>query len=216
MQSWIDLFIDQVKATTWLEWLAVILGVIEVFLAKANKVWLYPTGIASTLISIYLLLNSGLFAECLLSGYYVVMSVYGWYYWIKKRNEPPVKATYSTRQEWVTTLLIVFVGWGVLYLILVKFTPSTVPVWDAWVSSTAWAGMWLLARRKIENWILLNISNIFAIPLLYHKHLVMFAVLTLILFVVAIFGYLEWRRIINKEEQDLDISKTHPSGGWGA
>lgn len=216
MQSWIDLFIDQVKATTWLEWLAVVLGVIEVFLAKANKVWLYPTGIASTLISIYLLLNSGLFAECLLSGYYVVMSVYGWYYWIKKRNEPPVKATYSTRQEWVTTLLIVFVGWGVLYLILVKFTPSTVPVWDAWVSSTAWAGMWLLARRKIENWILLNISNIFAIPLLYHKHLVMFAVLTLILFLVAIFGYLEWRRIINQEEQDLDISKTPPSGGWRA
>ncbi|WP_454804145.1 nicotinamide riboside transporter PnuC [Mucilaginibacter phyllosphaerae] len=216
MQSWIDLFIDQVKATTWLEWLAVILGVIEVFLAKANKVWLYPTGIASTLISIYLLLNSGLFAECLLSGYYVVMSVYGWYYWIKKRNEPPVKATYANRQEWITTLLIVFVGWGVLYLILIKFTPSTVPIWDAWVSSTAWAGMWLLARRKIENWILLNISNIFAIPLLYHKHLVMFAVLTLILFVVAIFGYLEWRRIINQEEQDLDISKTHPSGGWGA
>ncbi|GGH22261.1 nicotinamide riboside transporter PnuC [Mucilaginibacter phyllosphaerae] len=216
MQSWIHLFIDQVKATTLVEWLAVILGVAEVFLAKANKVWLYPTGIASTLISIYLLLHATLYAECLLSVYYVVMSIYGWYYWVKKRNQPPVKATYANRQEWLTTLLIVFAGWGLLYLILVKFTPSTVPVWDAWVSSTAWAGMWLLARRKIENWVLLNISNIFAIPLLYHKHLVMFAVLTLILFVVAIFGYLEWRRIINREKQDLDISKTLPSGGRGA
>jgi nicotinamide mononucleotide transporter len=199
MQNWIDLFINQVKATTWLEWAAVILGVAEVLLAKANKVWLYPTGIVATLIAIYLLLNFGLYAECLLNGYYIVMSFYGWYYWIKKKNEPPVKVTYANRHEWTVTLLIVFVGWAVLYLILIKFTPSTVPIWDAWVSSTAWAGMWLLARRKIENWVLLNVSNLFAIPLLYHKNLVMFAVLTLILFIVAIFGYFEWRRIIRKE-----------------
>jgi nicotinamide mononucleotide transporter len=199
MQHWLHLFTEQVKATTWLEWTAVILGVAEVLLAKANKVWLYPTGIASTLISIYLLLNAMLYAECLLSIYYVVMSVYGWYYWIKKRNEPPVKVAYSNRKEWITTLFIVFAGWGILYLLLVRFTSSTVPVWDAWVSSTAWAGMWLLARRKIENWVLLNVSNLFAIPLLYHKNLAMFALLTLILFVVAVFGYFEWRRIIRRE-----------------
>jgi nicotinamide mononucleotide transporter len=199
MQSWIDLFIEQVKATTWLEWLAVILGVAEVLLAKANKVGLYPTGIASTLISIYLLLNASLYAECLLSIYYVIMSIYGWYYWIKKRNEPPVKVTYSNRREWIITLLIVFAGWGVLYLLLVRFTSSTVPVWDAWVSSTAWAGMWLLARRKIENWVLLNVSNLFAIPLLYHKNLAMFAMLTAFLFIVAVFGYFEWRGIIRRE-----------------
>jgi len=199
MQNWIDLFTQQVKDTTWLEWMAVILGVAEVLLARANKVWLYPTGIAATLISIYLLLNVGLYAECLLSAYYVVMSFYGWYYWIKKRNEPPVKVSYATRQEWITTLLIVFVGWGVLYLALIYFTKSTVPVWDAWVSSTAWAGMWLLARRKIENWVLLNISNLFAVPLLFHKNLVMFALLTIFLFIVAIFGYFDWRKIIRQE-----------------
>jgi nicotinamide mononucleotide transporter len=199
MQHWIDLFMEQAKATTWLEWLAVLLGVAEVLLARANKVWLYPTGIAGTLISIYLLLHVGLYAECLLSGYYVVMSFYGWYYWIKKRNEPPVKVTYSTRQEWIITLLIVFVGWAVLYGILVRFTPSTVPIWDAWVSSTAWAGMWLLARRKIENWVLLNVSNLFAVPLLFHKNLALFALLTIFLFIVAVFGYLDWQKIIKKE-----------------
>lgn len=198
MQSWINLFIDQLKATTWLEWLAVILGVSEVLLARANKVWLYPTGIAATLISIYLLLNVALYAESLLNVYYVVMSVYGWYHWVRKRNEPPVKVSYANQREWVITLLIVFVGWGVLYLALINFTTSTVPVWDAWVSSTAWAGMWLLARRKIENWVLLNVSNLFAIPLLYHKNLVMFTILTVFLFIVAIFGYLEWRKIINQ------------------
>jgi nicotinamide mononucleotide transporter len=69
-----------------------------------------------------------------------------------------------------------------------------VPVWDAWVSATAWAGMWLLAKRKVENWILLNISNIFAIPLLFYKQLPLFAGLTIILFIVAVFGYFDWRR----------------------
>lgn len=206
MQSWIDLFITQIKATTWLEWLAVILGVTEVLLARANKVWLYPTGIAATLISIYLLLNADLFAESLLNVYYVVMSVYGWYHWMRKSNEPPVRVSFANRREWIVTLLIVFVGWGVLYLMLINFTQSTVPVWDAWVSSTAWAGMWLLAKRKIENWVLLNISNLFAIPLLYHKNLVMFAVLTLILFVVAIFGYYDWRKIIRTESLKINAN----------
>lgn len=206
MQSWINLFMEQVKATTWLEWVAVLSGIAEVLLARANKVWLYPTGIASTLISIYLLLNVALYAECLLSGYYVVMSVYGWYHWVKKRNEPPVKVSYATRQQWIVTLMIVFIGWGVLYVLLTNFTKSTVPVWDAWVSSTAWAGMWLLARRKIENWVLLNVSNLFAIPLLYHKNLVMFTLLTAFLFVVAIYGYLEWRKIIQEEQRLLSIN----------
>ena len=98
MQSWIDLFIEQIKATTLLEWLAVILGVTEVLLARANKVWLYPTGIAATLISIYLLLNVALYAESLLNVYYVVMSVYGWYHWVRKRNEPPVKVSYANQR----------------------------------------------------------------------------------------------------------------------
>jgi nicotinamide mononucleotide transporter len=199
MQQWAELFLQQVREVSLLEWLSVILGVAEVLLARVNKVWLYPSGIAATVISIYIFWIAGLYAECLLNGYYVAMSIYGWYYWVQKRNEPPVKVSYANRREWVTTLMIVFLGWGILYLLLINYTTSTVPVWDAWVSSTAWAGMWLLARRKIENWILLNVSNLFAIPLLYHKHLILFMLLTVFLFIVAIFGYVDWRKIIKRQ-----------------
>jgi nicotinamide mononucleotide transporter len=143
---------------------------------------------------------AGLYAESALNVYYLVMSVYGWYYWLKKRGESPVKITWTNRGEWTITLLIVFAGWGILYIILKNFTTSNVPVWDAWVSSTAWAGMWLLAKRKVENWILLNISNLFAIPLLWYKHLIMFSALTLFLFIVAIFGYFDWLAILKKEK----------------
>jgi nicotinamide mononucleotide transporter len=151
------------------------------------------------------MLVAGLYAESALNIYYVAMSIYGWIFWLTKRNEQPVKISWSTRKEKGITVVIALGGWLVLYLLLKKFTNSTVPVWDAFVSSTAWAGMWLLARRKIENWIWLNISNLFAIPLLLYKQLPLFAMLTLFLFVVAFFGFFEWRNLLKKEKEYAEI-----------
>jgi len=206
VHDWWSLFVQQIRETSWLEWLAVTLGVAEVLYAKANKIGLYPTGIAGTLLSIYLFMMAGLYAEGLLNGYYVVMSVYGWWYWIKKKNLPPVKITYCTRKEWLTVMGIVAGSFIILYLLLKNFTPSTVPFWDAWISATAWAGMWLLAKRKIENWILLNISNAFAIPILFYKHLLLYSGLTIFLFIVAVQGYITWRKITRKENIILNTA----------
>lgn len=199
LQEWLKLFWQQIKETDVLNWTAVLLGVAEILLAKANKIWLYPAGIASTLLSVYILTVAGLYAESLLNVYYVVMSIYGWLYWIKKKNVPAVEITYCNRKDWKSVTAIVTVSFILLTWSLKKFTTSTVPFWDAWISATAWAGMWLLSKRKIENWILLNISNMFAIPLLLYKQLPLFAVLTFILFVVAIAGYFEWRKIIQQK-----------------
>ncbi|MEI9957354.1 MAG: nicotinamide mononucleotide transporter family protein [Ferruginibacter sp.] len=110
LHYWGQLFWQQIKETDALQWTAVVLGVAEVLLAKANKIWLYPTGIASTLLSIYILLLAGLYAECLLNGYYVVMSIYGWWYWIKKKNLPAVAVTYCNKKDWLTTVLIVAIS----------------------------------------------------------------------------------------------------------
>ncbi|MBS7566654.1 nicotinamide riboside transporter PnuC [Mucilaginibacter sp. Bleaf8] len=195
MQQWLELLTTQIRHTTFWEWFAVLLGVAEVLLARKNKVWLYPAGIASSAITIFLLLKVGLYADSALNAYYVLMSIYGWVLWVYRKGQPPIQVAYATRKEWMVTLLIAFGGWGLIYLLLKNYTPSTVPVWDAWVSSSAWAGTWLLARRRIENWLVLNISNLFAIPLLFHKELPLFALLTAFLFIVAIFGYLEWRKI---------------------
>jgi nicotinamide mononucleotide transporter len=208
LQHWIQLFLAQIQETTLWEWAAVLLGIAEVLLAKVNNIWLYPTGIAGTFIGIYILLIAGLYAESALNVYYLIMSVYGWVYWIKKRGGAPVNITWATRREWVITLLIVFAGWAILYVLLKKFTASTVPVWDAWVSSTAWAGMWLLARRKLENWIWLNVSNLFAIPLLCYKSLILFSALTLFLFIVAFFGFFEWLAIWKKDRAAESILST--------
>lgn len=204
--DWWHLLLQQFNETGWLQWIAVVLSVAEVLYARANKIWLYPTGIAAILLSIYLLYISGLFAECLLNLYYIVMSVYGWWLWVKKKNHPPVAVSYCNQHDWRIVLAIVVIGWPLLVFLLKKFTDSTVPVWDAWVSATAWAGMWLLAKRKIENWVLLNISNAFAIPLLFYKQLPLFAVLTVFLFVVAVQGYFKWRKIISDHHEQSRTS----------
>lgn len=199
MNQWVDLLSEQIRQTTLIEWLAVILGVAEVLLARKNNILLYPAGIGGSAISILLFIKAGLFADAGLSLYYVIVSVYGWVIWSRRKDQPPVQIAYANKKEWMITLLIAFAGGAAIYWVLIVFTPSTVPVMDAWVTSSAWAGTWLLARRRIENWIILNVSNLFAVPLLFHKHLPLFALLTLFLFVVAVFGYLDWQRIYRKQ-----------------
>jgi nicotinamide mononucleotide transporter len=85
-------------------------------------------------------------------------------------------------------------------------TDSDVPFWDAAVSGFAWAGMWLMAKRKMENWIFLNISNSIAIPLLIYKELYIYAGLTIFLFIVGTSGYFKWRKIIKNEKRQQAAS----------
>jgi nicotinamide mononucleotide transporter len=200
MHQWVELLTEQIRQTTFIEWLAVVLGVAEVLLARKNNILLYPAGIGGSAITILLFVKAGLFADAGLSLYYVILSIYGWIVWSRRKNEPPLQIAYATKQEWVMTALIAFGGWAVIYWILITFTPSTVPVMDSWVSASAWAGTWLLARRRIENWVVLNVSNLFAIPLLFYKHLPLFALLTLFLFIIAIFGYFDWRKVYRKQQ----------------
>ncbi len=196
--EWQQFITTQLSHIDALQWAILILGVTEVLLAKANNTLLYPAGIAATTLAIYSLFTAQLYAECVLHLYYIIMSVYGWWFWTTNKNTEPVVVSFANRSEWLVSVVIMFAGWGVLYVALITFTPSTVPAWDAWVSSTAWAGTWLLARRKVENWILLNISNAFAVPLLFYKELPLFAVLTIILFVVACVGYVDWVKIARR------------------
>ncbi|MBP1652685.1 MAG: nicotinamide mononucleotide transporter PnuC [Bacteroidetes bacterium] len=190
--------IEGVRAMSWLEILAAIFGAISVVCSKQNSIWLYPTGLVSTGIYAYLLSREQfkLYAEATLNVYYFIMSVYGWYHWARKKaSEPEVPIAWASGRDWVVTVAITLIGWAVFYYLLSHFSNSDVPLIDAFVSATACAGMWLLAQRKIENWILLNISNLVAVPLLFHKKLVATAVLTIFLFIVAVMGYFSWKKI---------------------
>ncbi|TWP26121.1 nicotinamide riboside transporter PnuC [Apibacter muscae] len=195
--SYLISIVKQFYGTTWLEFVGVFFAVLQVLLAKANKVWLYPCGIISICITSYLYYEIHLYAEILLQLYYLIMSIYGWMLWKNKKGEGS-EISLSSDSEKRKSILIVIVTFFFLYFILIKYTNSDVPLWDAMVSAFAWAGMWLLAKRKIENWIYLNISNLISIPLLLHKGLILYTLLTLFLFIIAIFGYLDWKKNIKK------------------
>jgi len=189
-------FTVQLMQTTITEVIAVLFGVASVVLANRNNMLLYPTGIISTGLYLYIMTSVGLYAETLLNGYYLVMSIYGWARWVKNKEDGSAAAiSYCTEKDWIITAAIVILGFTILYLTLSTYTDSTVPLADALVSAFAWAGMWLLAKHKIENWILLNVSNFIAIPLLIYKGIPLTALLTVILFTVAMFGYFRWRKL---------------------
>ncbi len=204
LSEWLQLLGTQLKETPLLQWVGVLFAVAEVLLARSNKIWLYPAGIISTAIATYTLFHAELYAESLLNIYYLIMTAYGWWNW-GKQTGPPVVVSFSSQKEWQTALVITLVSFGILYTVLKLYTPSVVPLWDAWVSATAWAGMWLLARRKIENWIFLNVSNAFAIPLLIKKELSLYALLTIFLFIVAIQGYFKWKNIIRQNQAETAV-----------
>ncbi|REC53872.1 nicotinamide riboside transporter PnuC [Chryseobacterium piscium] len=190
---------DILQQTTWQEWLGVFFSVFQVLLARKNNSNNYLFGIAGISLTLYVMIQSKLYAEFTLNLYYLVMSIYGWLYWKfgKRKSETTISET--TNNEKLITAGIVIGTFSIFYFFLTNFTDSDVPILDSLVSAFAWAGMWLMARRKIENWILLNISNIIAIPLLIHKGLYLYAVLTAFLFIVAISGYLEWRKSIRSK-----------------
>ncbi len=188
----LNLLAEQIKATSFLEWIAVSFGVTEVLLARN------PAGIIGILCSGFLLVDAKLYAETLLHAYYLVMSVYGWAMWKNRSASGASQISRSTVSEQKITWVIAVGGWAFLYFMLTTFTDSDVPVVDAFVSSTAWAGMWLLAKRKLENWIWLNVSNLIAIPLLFHKELILISLLTIFLFIVAIFGYFDWKKELDQ------------------
>jgi len=197
MEPILDQIYSAFLQTSWLERFSVLCSVVQVILSANNKVSNYLFGILGIVTSMFVLIDAKLYAEFLLSLYYLVMSVYGLWYWRRQANAVQIVISKSSFHDWSIVIAIVGLGYILLYALLKMFTDSDVPMWDAAVSATAWAGMWLMAKRKLENWVLLNISNAIAIPLLIHKELYLFAALTVFLFVVAILGFFKWKRILS-------------------
>lgn len=188
---------------TWLQAIGTTFGVVQVLLARKNNIDNYLFGIVAILISLWVLYQSKLYADIILNLYYLVMSIYGWFFWKfgKEKEETPI--SYSSKLEHLKAIGIVLVCFTGMSYWLRFHTNSDVPLWDAGVSAFAWAGMWLMAKRKMENWIFLNISNAISIPLLIYKELYIYAGLTIFLFIVGTSGYFKWRKIVKNHNREL-------------
>jgi len=188
-------FLDGIFATGWLEFIAVVFGITSVMLSRMENIWVYPTGIINTTIYIYLSVVGGLYAEAGVNFYYTIMSMIGWVLWTQKRADGQVLAiSKSNPIEWRNALFFFGLCWGVLFFILKKFTDSSVPIADGFASAAAYTAMWLMARKKLENWIWWGITNIASIPLYFIKGYVFTSFQYVVFLILSVLGYLEWRK----------------------
>ncbi len=178
----------------------VFFGLISVIFAKKENILVFPSGIISVLIYIYLTFHARLYADMAINAYYFAMSIYGWYYWAKKENgneETPVST--NTRKEWIVTLAILVFSFILLQQVLLHLTDSDVPTIDALTTAIFFVGMQLMAKKKIENWIAWIIGDFISIPLYFYKGLVLTSFQFLIFFILAIAGYLSWKKTLNQK-----------------
>jgi nicotinamide mononucleotide transporter len=197
MQQIISQFISDFHQTTWLEFIAVITGIASVIFSRKENILVYPVGMVSTGIFIWLYITHGLYADASVNFYYTVMSIIGWIMWSRKSEGKPVLfITASSKRDWRNSLIFFFCCWFILYFLLSHFTDSTVPIADSFTSAAAFTGMWLMNKKKLENWTWWIITDLASIPLNFYKHLVFTSFQYLVFLILAVMGYITWRKKI--------------------
>nr|WP_315195222.1 nicotinamide riboside transporter PnuC [uncultured Flavobacterium sp.] len=191
----------------YLELIAVFFGLCSVWYAKKDNIWVFPTGLISTFIYAYLLWQWSLLGDSMINVYYFIMSIYGWYHWTRKKNnidEFPI-STMNGKERVIAVIIfvltIVFVV--VIYLYFNKFT-SWYSYLDTLLTAIFFVGMWLMAKRKIENWIFWIIGDLLSIPLYFAKGYTFTSFQYIVFTIIAVYGFLEWKKILNSS-QNLEL-----------
>lgn len=184
-----------------LELIAAVFTIASVIYSKRNNILVFPTGMICTAIFVYLLLKWGLLGDMMINGYYFIMSVYGWYIWTRKVDGvtvTPISTT--TRKEHLLSAIIFTTSAVFVYVIYILF--DKIEHWTSYVDMITtgifFVGMWLMAKRKIENWIYWIIGDIITVPLYFYKGLTFSSILYFVLTIIAIFGYLSWKKNLDK------------------
>jgi len=192
-----DLLKDNISNTTLIEIIAVVFGLLSVWFAKQEKILVYPTGIISVLIYVYICFGAKLYADMGINAFYFVMSVYGWYNWTRKdREKNSISISSNSLFENLLNILAAVVFFFILYFILDNYTDSDVPLWDSVTTAIFIIGMWLMALKRIENWIAWIIGDIISIPLYFYKGLVLTSFQYTVFLILAIAGYIAWRNAL--------------------
>ena len=189
-----------------LEIMAVFFGFASVWYSKQNNILVFPTGLISTFIFVYLLFKWQLLGDMMINGYYFIMSLYGWYIWTRKvdaKNVTPISR--ATKSEKIIAVIIF-----ALTLVLVYQVYQFYDMWTNWVAyvdtlTTAlfFVGMWLMAKRKIENWYFWVVADIISIPLYLYKGLTFTSIQYFGFTILAIFGFLAWKKNLSNSIQTV-------------
>jgi nicotinamide mononucleotide transporter len=186
-----------------LEIIGVVFGLLSVWLAKKNHIGVFPTGMISTFVYVYLLFQWGLIGDMMINAYYFAVSIYGWYIWtrVNDQKEQTHISSMSTT-EW-RNIAALFLG-SLLFVYGVYqwfgLWNSSTAVIDTFTTAIFFSGMWLMARRKIENWIFWIVGDVISVPLYFVKGFSFTSFQYLIFTFIAIFGYLAWKKTLDSHQ----------------
>ena len=185
-----------------LEAIAVILGLLSVWFAKRNQIAVYPSGMISTSIFVYLLFKSNLLGDMLINAYFFLVSIYGWYFWLRKKEKKTENSIsvmdHLEKKWWVIFFILTFFFVGGIYLLFDKWNDWTAPI-DCFTTALFFIGMWFMARKRLEHWIFWIIGDLISIPLYLYKGLGLTSIQYFIFTLIAIFGYIKWKQIYNSK-----------------
>jgi nicotinamide mononucleotide transporter len=179
-----------------LEVIAVIFGVVGVWYGKKESILVYPLGIISTVIFIYICFNYELYGDFIINIYYTLMSIYGWYMWSRLVKGEHIKITRTNGSDKIKTLAIFVVSAAFIvgvYMYFDRFDRMT-DYFDTLTTGLCFAAMWLMANKKIEHWLLWIVANIISIPLYFYKGLGFTGLQFILLLIIAISGYYSWKK----------------------
>ncbi|MET7028474.1 nicotinamide riboside transporter PnuC [Sediminicola luteus] len=189
-----------------LEMFGVFFGFLSVWYSMRENILVFPTGIISTGIFVYILLVFGLLGDMLINAYYFAMSIYGWYVWTRKVDAThfiPITKTTSKERKWSIILFVATIVFVMMVYIFFDRLDSWTSYVDSFTTAIFFVGMWLMARKKIENWIYWIIGDIISVPLYLYKGLIFTSLQYFLFTIIAIFGYLAWKKSLNKSPQTL-------------
>lgn len=205
-----DFFLDAYRQAPTsqiiLEIIAFIFGIASVWFAKQENILVYPTGIICTVITVYLLYINQYFGDMMMNFYYSIMSIYGWWNWSRKKEDKPVVPISRTnsKEKLIGTLFFVLTM-IVTYIVYRSYgydmkIPNYIDIVTSGIFFTA---MWYMANKKLENWTLWIIGDLITIPLYAYRGLGMLSLQYLVFTVLAIQGYIEWKKTLNNNPQNV-------------
>lgn len=200
--------VSGVQQTQWYELVAVFAGIASVWFSRKENILVYPVGLINTIMYVYISFKHHLLGEATVNFYYTIMSIYGWWLWTRKdkqSHEIVLHISYSTKKEWIEQLCFFAVVFAIcftaLHLAKQYFFEGVIPAADSFATATAFTGMWLMAKKKVESWWWWIATNITSIPLYFVKSLVFTSVQYIVLLVLAIAGLITWMKKAKAENK---------------
>ena len=198
MQQFFTALFDAFKNTGLLEYFAVTMGILSVYYSRKENILVFPTGLLNTAIYIYLSYKNHLIGETSVNFYYTIMNIWGWVAWSRVNNDgESLKISASNQREMIYQvcffLLIAVTYYFAITKLKTHFYSGALPLPDAIASAAPFTAMWLMTKKKIENWYWWLLTNIMCMPIYFSKDMLMTVIQYLVFFIFAILGLKEWR-----------------------